>query len=129
VKNPMGKPLPLTLLRVINPCHLHDPNGMWLPDDVNMTLSLGKGLTLLQRLSMAKIQFSTSFDSVDLPVNFSGLRNLRNGQCMVFPDQPGESPNGGCNATCFSLFPDAGIADLLGALDSRNGGEQKCISR
>jgi hypothetical protein len=34
-----------------------------------------------------------------------------------------------CNATCFSLFPDAGMADLLGALDSRNGGEQKCISR
>jgi hypothetical protein len=28
-----------------------------------------------------------------------------------------------CNATCFSLFPDAGMADLLGALDSRNGGE------
>jgi Retroviral aspartyl protease len=34
-----------------------------------------------------------------------------------------------CNATCFSLFPDAGMADLLGALDSRNDGEQKCISR
>jgi hypothetical protein len=33
------------------------------------------------------------------------------------------------NATCFSLFPDAGMADLLGALDSRNGGERKCISR
>jgi hypothetical protein len=33
------------------------------------------------------------------------------------------------NATCFSLFPDARMADLLGALDSRNGGEQKCISR
>jgi hypothetical protein len=43
----MGKPLPLTLLRVINPCHLHDPNGMSLPDDINMTLSLGKGFTLL----------------------------------------------------------------------------------
>jgi hypothetical protein len=34
-----------------------------------------------------------------------------------------------CNATCFSLFPDAGMADLLGALDSRNDGEQKSISR
>jgi hypothetical protein len=33
VKNPMGKPLPLTLLGVINPCHLHDPNGMSQPDD------------------------------------------------------------------------------------------------
>jgi hypothetical protein len=43
----MGKPLPLTLLRVINPCHLHDPNGMSLPDDINMTLSIGKGFTLL----------------------------------------------------------------------------------
>jgi hypothetical protein len=32
-------------------------------------------------------------------------------------------------ATCFSLFPDAGMADLLGALDSRNDGEQKCLSR
>jgi hypothetical protein len=35
----MGKPLPLTLLRVINPCHLHDPNGMSLPDDITKTLS------------------------------------------------------------------------------------------
>jgi Reverse transcriptase (RNA-dependent DNA polymerase) len=34
-----------------------------------------------------------------------------------------------CNATCFSLFPDAGMADHLDALDSRNGGAQKCISR
>jgi hypothetical protein len=34
-----------------------------------------------------------------------------------------------CNATCFSLFPDAGMADLLDALDSRDDGEQKCISR
>jgi hypothetical protein len=33
------------------------------------------------------------------------------------------------NATCFSLFPDAGMADLLDALDSRNDGEQKCLSR
>jgi hypothetical protein len=29
----MGKPLPLTLLGVINPCHLHDRNGMSQPDD------------------------------------------------------------------------------------------------
>jgi hypothetical protein len=35
----MGKPLPLTLLWVINPCHLHDPNGMSLPDDITKTLS------------------------------------------------------------------------------------------
>jgi hypothetical protein len=35
----MGKPLPLTLLGVINPCHLHDPNGMSQPDDINKTLS------------------------------------------------------------------------------------------
>jgi hypothetical protein len=33
----MGKPLPLTLLRVINPCHLHDRNGMSLPDDTDDT--------------------------------------------------------------------------------------------
>ena len=33
------------------------------------------------------------------------------------------------NATCFSLFPDAGMAYVLGALDSRNGGEKKCIGR
>jgi hypothetical protein len=26
-------------LRVINPCHLHDPNGMSLPDDITKTLS------------------------------------------------------------------------------------------
>jgi hypothetical protein len=35
----MGKPLPLTLLVVINPCHLHDPNGMSQPDEINKTLS------------------------------------------------------------------------------------------
>jgi hypothetical protein len=35
----MGKLLPLTLIRVINPCHLHDPNGMSLPDDTTKTLS------------------------------------------------------------------------------------------
>jgi hypothetical protein len=35
----MGKPLPLTLLRVINPCHLHDANGMSQPDDITKTLS------------------------------------------------------------------------------------------
>jgi hypothetical protein len=35
----VGKPLPLTLLRVINPCHLHDPNGISLPDDITKTLS------------------------------------------------------------------------------------------
>jgi hypothetical protein len=34
----MGKPLQLTLLRVINPCHLHDPNGMPKPDDTTKTL-------------------------------------------------------------------------------------------
>jgi hypothetical protein len=39
VKNPMGKPLPLTLLGVTNPCHLHDPNGMSQPDDITKTLS------------------------------------------------------------------------------------------
>jgi hypothetical protein len=39
VKNPMGKPLPLTLLGVINPCHLHDPNGMSQPDDITNILS------------------------------------------------------------------------------------------
>jgi hypothetical protein len=35
----MGKPLPLTLLGVINACHLHDPNGMSQPDDTTKTLS------------------------------------------------------------------------------------------
>jgi hypothetical protein len=35
----MGKPLPLTLLRVINLCLLHDTNGMSLPDDITRTLS------------------------------------------------------------------------------------------
>jgi hypothetical protein len=35
----MVKPLPLTLLRVINPCHLHDPNGMSQPDDTTKPLS------------------------------------------------------------------------------------------
>jgi hypothetical protein len=39
VKNPMGKLLPLTLLGVINPCHLHDPKGMSQPDDITKTLS------------------------------------------------------------------------------------------
>jgi hypothetical protein len=35
----MGKPLPLTLLRVINPCHLHDVRKMTQPDDTTITLS------------------------------------------------------------------------------------------
>jgi hypothetical protein len=35
----MGKALPLTLLGVINPCNIHDPNGMSQPDDNNNTLS------------------------------------------------------------------------------------------
>jgi hypothetical protein len=30
-----------------------------------------------------KTQLSTSFESVDLPENFSGLGNLRNGECMA----------------------------------------------
>jgi hypothetical protein len=34
-----GKPLPLTLLRMINPCHLHDTNEMSLPDDTDETLA------------------------------------------------------------------------------------------
>jgi hypothetical protein len=38
-EKPYGKTLPLTLLRVINPCHLHDPNGMSQPDDKTKTLS------------------------------------------------------------------------------------------
>jgi hypothetical protein len=29
----MGKPLPLTLLGVMNPCHLRDDRGMARPDD------------------------------------------------------------------------------------------------
>jgi hypothetical protein len=35
----MEKPLPLTLLGVINSSHLHDPNGMSQPDDTTKTLS------------------------------------------------------------------------------------------
>jgi hypothetical protein len=35
----MGKSLPLTLLGVINPCHLHDLNGMLLQDDITKNLS------------------------------------------------------------------------------------------
>jgi hypothetical protein len=35
----MGKPLPLTLLGVINPCHLHDVMEMTRLDDTNNTLS------------------------------------------------------------------------------------------
>ena len=38
MKNPVGKPLPLTLLEVMTPCHLHDPKRMALPDDTNDTL-------------------------------------------------------------------------------------------
>jgi hypothetical protein len=45
----MGKPLPLTLLGVINPCHLHDPNGMSQPDEITK-LPLGTG-----------VHFATSF--------------------------------------------------------------------
>jgi hypothetical protein len=39
VENSIGKPLSLTLLGVINPYHLHDPNGMSQPDDTTKTLS------------------------------------------------------------------------------------------
>jgi hypothetical protein len=35
----MGKPLPLTLLRLINTCHLHDVRKMTQPDDTTKTLS------------------------------------------------------------------------------------------
>jgi hypothetical protein len=35
----MGKPLPLTLLRVISPGHLHDPNWISQPYDSTKTLS------------------------------------------------------------------------------------------
>jgi hypothetical protein len=52
----MGKLLPLTLLRVINPCHLYDPHGMSLPDDINMTLSLSKGFTLLQEAAAFSLE-------------------------------------------------------------------------
>jgi hypothetical protein len=34
----MGKPIPLTLLGVINPCHLHDVTEMTRPDDTTNTL-------------------------------------------------------------------------------------------
>ena len=34
-----------------------------------------------------------------------------------------------CNATCFSLFLDVGMAYILGALESPNGGAQKCIGK
>jgi hypothetical protein len=39
----MGKPLPLTLLRVINSCHLYDTSGMSHPDDTTKTLSKHRG--------------------------------------------------------------------------------------
>jgi hypothetical protein len=35
----MGKPLPLTLLGVNNPCHLHDVREMTQPDDTTNALS------------------------------------------------------------------------------------------
>ena len=34
-----------------------------------------------------------------------------------------------CNATCFSLFLDVGMAYILGALESPNSGAQKCIGK
>ena len=34
-----------------------------------------------------------------------------------------------CNATCFSLFLDVGMVYILGALESPNGGAQKCIGK
>jgi hypothetical protein len=34
-----------------------------------------------------------------------------------------------CSATCFSLFPDVGMASVLDVLDSTNGGKRKCIVR
>ena len=36
---------------------------------------------------------------------------------------------GKCNATCFSLFLDVGMAYILGALESPNNGAQKCIGK
>jgi hypothetical protein len=39
MKNPMRKPLPLTLLGEMNPCHLRDDRGIMRSDDTTDTLS------------------------------------------------------------------------------------------
>jgi hypothetical protein len=51
MKKPMGKSLPLTLLGVINRCHLHDVREMTRPDDTTDTLSTYGGLLCYTVLS------------------------------------------------------------------------------
>jgi hypothetical protein len=73
----MRKPLPLTLLRVINPCHLHDPNGMSQPDDTNKTLSKHGG-------SLCQIPPCLRVDDLSSKTNNSGARQKSSAQhCSV----------------------------------------------
>jgi hypothetical protein len=63
----MGKPLPLTLLGVIYPCHLHDPKGMSQPDDITKTLSLSTGFTLLQNAWECRLKEFEDIFTTDQP--------------------------------------------------------------
>jgi hypothetical protein len=74
----MENPLPLTLLKVINPCYIHDPNGMSQPDDTTKTISKHGDSLCYTEAAISQTPYIHEFLADPLNIqNFADIQSVR----------------------------------------------------